>query len=407
MDFLIDSTNFNGEFKHSSSLTSIIEDCISDAKTYITLNQTSITISLKSKTLENNHLAALNYNTTSESELQIELTVTNDLFEKDQLIQELKKTIVHELIHAFDISVLFENRQLYLESKKFILKNPSSEAINEFDSTRSIQWLFIHFLATLRNEGIALLGQKMIYEEVTHLSENEALSIFENDLQSILTLCNHHLQTKRFSYSEIYALIDSFNQNGYKYADLLLYHLIKGELSISDDYTDIFHLSFKTKQEILAYSIQFDLSEWVHRLFKVNSEMSSVRINYSKIMNLCNFIPVNSSSQTHSILIYGYKNDKLEFIKFIQQRIEIKRSISEIENCLSEYVSQPSLQDIQKDINELANLILQKRSNENGELVDWALSYLFHEKDLLDDSVSFIGLQDDWMVLETTFILIS
>jgi len=25
----------------------------------------------------------------------------------------------------------------------------------------------------------------------------------------------------------------------------------------------------------------------------------------------------------------------------------------------------------------------------------------------LDDSVSFIGLQDDWMVLETTFILIS
>jgi len=54
----------------------------------------------------------------------------------------------------------------------------------------------------------------------------------------------------------------------------------------------------------------------------------------------------------------------------------------------------------------LSSHLLNKRNQSNHEVIDWALTYLLDDEDLIHDRLSFLGLQDDWMVVEGAHFLI-
>ena len=56
--------------------------------------------------------------------------------------------------------------------------------------------------------------------------------------------------------------------------------------------------------------------------------------------------------------------------------------------------------DLKSEVRQLANEVFAKRNNNNKEVSDWALTYLLNKEDLIYDQLDYLGLQDDWMVME-------
>ena len=57
--------------------------------------------------------------------------------------------------------------------------------------------------------------------------------------------------------------------------------------------------------------------------------------------------------------------------------------------------------------NHYLNKILEIRNNENSHIIDLTISYLIIESDLINDETLFLGKQDDLIILESIFILLS
>ena len=84
-------------------------------------------------------------------------------------IKRLETIILHELIHALDHAILHKQHTL-----------AQVESI-------STQHAFIHFLATIRNEGVAVLVQKLLHEETVTETLESAFLTLENELKTSLS----------------------------------------------------------------------------------------------------------------------------------------------------------------------------------------------------------------------------
>ena len=77
---------------------------------------------------------------------------------------QFHNTILHELIHAIDILILKETLTAHLKDYRlgksqshFLVKNIEKEKLNS-----QIQWAFLSTVELFRNEGISVLGEKLL-----------------------------------------------------------------------------------------------------------------------------------------------------------------------------------------------------------------------------------------------------
>ena len=91
-------------------------------------------------------------------------------------------SILHELIHYLDFTILNEINDEY-QLKKLKLRS-----LNEIHY--SIEWMFIHLMSTIRNEGVALLGEKIFTKNQAILNNEIAFRELENDLNLAISLCH-------------------------------------------------------------------------------------------------------------------------------------------------------------------------------------------------------------------------
>ena len=65
-----------------------------------------------------------------------------------------------------------------------------------------------------------------------------------------------------------------------------------------------------------------------------------------------------------------------------------------------------SREDIYQEIIVLGERLIEK-FDKNEKIVSWALTYLLDDEDLVHDNLNYVGLQDDWFVLNAATHLIS
>ena len=326
-------------------------------------------------------------------------------------ILKFKRIVLHELIHALDISILKENIYEYKNNKPRIL-TISNQSLNVH---KSVQWCFIHLLATIRNEGVALLGEKLFGDLKETISDQKAFELFENDFNLAVSLCLNSSFHNKINLDELNAILARVKNNCYQYADVLLFNFLNKKKHSGFQDLQTYLVEYENNannRNLLFAAFDFDLSEWIREVFKIEFHQSDLfKINHCKLTDLCDFLEVDQDSDLSGTyykkaLQYAYSGDIIQFIEVVQSNVIEKLTSQLIADNLKKALDAEFLHDIENDIFDLATTLFELRDERNKDVIDWSLSYLFNKKDMIHDDLSFLGLQDDWMILEGANILI-
>jgi hypothetical protein len=312
-------------------------------------------------------------------------------------IKRLETIVLHEIIHALDHAILHKQHTL-----------AQVESI-------STQHAFIHFLATLRNEGVAVLVQKLVYQEVVSETLESAFLTLENELNTILRSCISNTVHQRITWNEYQHILHQLHQKIYKYADVIAFTFIKQKF----DYIRFENLndfisngSLIEKKKLIANLLAMDVSEWIKQLIKIEqANVIRLEIKLELLVHLCSLLnPVvhkDDFTLLDDIPRYAYQKDMTSIIRILEKFVLEKKNIDEIKLQLENLFNNPTIEDIDFEIIYLCEKIIPYRNDETKDLIDLALSYYVSKQDLIHDETLFLGKQDDWIVIESTFILLN
>ncbi len=331
-----------------------------------------------------------------------------------QAIQEeaiMQETVLHEIIHALDIQVILENRAQYLASKNFMLSHrknvqPKENILHDF----SVQWAFLHLFATIRNEGVAILGAKIVNDSVSKMAFDKGLSLFANDVAHALNLCKNSLYYKRVAPETVLSTLEMFEHHTEDYADVLLYQLTFSKLPAysSLSYAEFLALDKSEEEKLALVStlFEFDLSDWIRALLK-DGQLKN-EIFHDELLNLLTAFDreIKGDSLSLNLLNHGYNSNYSAFLSLLKSCVEVKCDFQDLLLMQVNFFEQETFDDLLEDLKFLSQRIIDLRNESNAELVDLSLTYLFQKEDIIQDHAPFVGYQDDWIVLEGAYSLL-
>ncbi|MEN9400795.1 MAG: hypothetical protein RL632_1898 [Bacteroidota bacterium] len=357
----------------------------------------------------NEKIAAFNFGASEHGNFIFDFNVI--LFQSIDFEKILHETVLHEMIHALDIQVALENRAQFLASKNFILSHRKhSQSIENTFHDFSVQWAFLHFFATIRNEGVAILGSKIMNDDANYKDFNESLSFFASDVTHALGLCKNSLYHKRVLPETVQSTLKLFEHHTEEYADVLLYQLTIRQLPAyaSTNYTEflIQEKSLEEKLALISSLFDFDLSDWIRALLK-DKEIENV-ISYDQLFLLLNAFDRERKGDSVSLnlLKHGYNCNYSAFLTLLKSCVEVIYDFEDLVRMHDSFFNETSYDDLLDDLKSLSQRIIELRDDSNSELVDLSLNYLFQKEDMIQDHSPIIGFQDDWIVLEGTYTLL-
>lgn len=371
---------------------------------YLQKKVITITFQLSGETADK-RLAALNLSRCADEMLCI--TIYPWVLEKmntEEAQKALSTVLMHELMHAMDLQILRENHKEFRSSKKVFLNNDllRIRPVKE-NEMFSIHWTFLNFLATIRNEGVAILGQKLLHDSLELIPVQEAFEMFKKDLELIIATCSAYSFHNRISGKEVKSLIETVKPNIYLYADSLMAELTNLH-SFSGKKTRGCNLDIAGK---IQFMINTDLSEWINEvLILTKDDLGQPMVSADLIFEYNVILNDKEDFYTRDLLGFACNNQRQQFVEYISVHTRKDLKPFMLNELLHDWFEKESTSDILNDIKDLAFHLLKNRNDENREVVDLALAYLLTDKDIIKDQSAFLGLQDDWLVLESASILI-
>jgi hypothetical protein len=334
----------------------------------------------------------------------------NELTNPDNSNINLGKVLMHELVHALDSKIIKENYSEYDLAKKLFMNevsyNQGRDSILETDEHFSVQWTFLNYLANMRNEGVAILGQKILHDEhkISVMEEGMALLRFRKDLDIIVNMCLGHAYHQRLSGNEAKAMINAASSGIYEYSDAVLLAIMKQKnIGAWKKLVET-----NVNKDFFLQMIHMDLSEWINAMLLLKDPItSSYLIDRNSLFKYCNLLGRQGELANAERLIHlAYNRERQHFIDNISHVIESEPQPWTFQGKIDQLFLRDCHSDLFSDVRTLSLNLLQKRTMDNSIIVDMALTYLFHEEDIIHDDISFIGLQDDWFVLDGASVLI-
>jgi len=333
---------------------------------------------------------------------------------------EFRSTVLHELIHAIDVVSLNETEGIFNSSKNTYQKNSFESQIIDLNHTEdhqfSVQWTFLHFLATFRNEGVAILGETLFGTRSTAVTENEALQSFQNDFNYAVNACLGLSFYHRLDVNEVIGILKHIGLNAYKYADVLLFSMIKKKFpefsGIALNENQNIPIDKPYLNKLLKEMLQYDLSDWIRDILNIEYPAKGTSlINHEQLYHYCGIMQRDHDQElvedyASKLLLLAYNKDKQHFIELVEASMGVKMEFETIQVRMAAFLAKKVKVDIEEDLKVLSTHLLDKRNDSNHEVIDWALTYLLDDEDLIHDRMSFLGLQDDWMVMEGAHFLI-
>jgi hypothetical protein len=313
----------------------------------------------------------------------------------NQDLKRLESIILHEIIHGLDHSIL---------NKQFLLTQVESI---------STQHLFIHYLATIRNDGVAILVQKLLHQEPIDEIVRASFLNLENDLNSLLNLSITQAVYNRISFNELKHILQQLHIKLYNYAHVIAFTLSKKQLHLLQ-YNElnefIFQSSHEDKSKLINYLLSMDVSEWIQQLISIEKEnVIRLDIKLELLVHLCSLMNPKIYKKHYTILDdiprYAYQKKTEKVISILEQVVSEKYDINEIRRYLKK--SNVFHDDLDFEIADLCQKLLQFRNEKTRDIIDLALSYYISKKDIINDETLFLGKQDDWIVLDSIYTLLN
>jgi hypothetical protein len=322
---------------------------------------------------------------------------------------EMDAVILHELMHGADLSNLKEKLGTFDRSKEFHLCSTLEDQLKYIENSGiqnfSIQWVFLHFLSTFRDEGIAILGEKLLGEKSGTISFEKAFFNFQKDINQVTQLCYGMKFHNRINSKQVRTIFEDTVINAYQYAEVIIYELLKGSIAGLEKmnlHDLLANNDPKEKLQLLKSALQLDLAEYIRELMKLKHKNTPL-INSELLLSYCGVIQGGSSEHPaffRQLYLVSHNNDKTGFTELIQSVCDRKMQSGEIKEKLDLFNQTSFSNDLKSEVRQLANEVFAKRNNNNKEVSDWALTYLLNKEDLIYDQLDYLGLQDDWMVME-------
>ncbi len=293
---------------------------------------------------------------------------------------ELKKAVLHELIHAFDHAVLEESNTVYATRNFHIKDGQSGPEPSNF-------WLFMHYVSCLRNEGVAMLAEVLFFPE-NGLSKESAWQQFADDFHFVIEMCFSNSNPQN-SLERLRSICD----NLYRYSGEIMRHVIDAQIT---------HFENNDRLKVLEAAFGMDLSEWITMIAKYyRNEQSSHSLHA-----LFSFLS-EPSRKLHSYkgipdfyVMYAY--DDHNYLDFLSRVCPMKLDSEAIHLALNNNFFNSVIFDVEHSLKIRTNKLVELRDEQNADLVDWTLSYILLNGDVIDDRLVFVGYLDDWMILDCT-----
>jgi hypothetical protein len=326
------------------------------------------------------------------------------------ILKQFKSTLYHELLHAADLGNLKEQlarHDLDFKEHENLVSGAFFDA-NQLTHQVNVQWALLYFFSKFRAEGIAILGEKLLSNNFgeNDLEKTEVFKSFNVTLHRVLEICSGLQFFNNFENHDALKELEELSLNAYIYADLLFIHALKkqgiveelrfrnpsGQLSINDRQEII---------ELMKVFIETDLSEFIQLL------LSLPELNFrEKFLHICAVIqregdPKTIAEFSRHLLWTGYNKDAALFIQIIQKSMGSKMPLSEMIDMHDKFLQKSYPEDIIEDIRKMAEVLIKLAQTNGNEVALWALTYLFDDQDLIHDDISYLGWQDDWVVLDS------
>lgn len=337
-------------------------------------------------------------------------------------------TILHEIIHAADLVAIKEvikNHQKSLKSNDQIrikAANFSFYPIEEEPVDYDVQWTLLHYLDTYRTEGIAIIGEKIFHHKKFSYKKLNEDQIFRQDLNIVLKEVSQFKFFNRIQNKRSLELIQKLKLRSYDISDLILFKLISkkfDEFKSFDSLTDYINYLEKTADlslniKLLKYLIHFDLSDFIQSLLSYRTSNNKVLIDQEEFYKYC-FILQNEENQKGLSDFIQLVNQSsfhfdeklfLDTMKSTVFSVMPKKEIIKLFGDFKRLDIGGSREDIYQEIIVLGERLIEK-FDKNEKIVSWALTYLLDDEDLVHDNLNYVGLQDDWFVLNAATHLTS
>jgi hypothetical protein len=336
------------------------------------------------------------------------------------ILHSFSDTVLHELIHAADLSALKETNSIREHSYRLHGGNQIQllKDLNAPDYEWNVQWTILRFFQIFRNEGIAMLGEHLLDDDSNLKSERpieKVMMRFKENLNQVFKKCTGLKYYSIIETTNAHQILRELSMEAYHYGDLILLVLIKTlhpaenarlEKLINNLSLGIpFDIDHQEAKYFLKIAMQIDLSEYVQAIFNNDILNKEEPLSKQKLLECCAVIQNDNQDEVISLFSKNIatcsfnKNSQL-FIETIREVIGSKMSVDEITEGYTAFLQKDYPEDIVKRIRQKADDLYSLALKENNEVAIWALTYLLDDQDLIHDELSVLGWQDDWMVVE-------
>lgn len=291
---------------------------------------------------------------------------------------EIQKAVLHELIHALDHQVICESRSVYLTRKNQTFISPQ---------TSSNFWIFMHYISSLRNEGVAMYAEYLYFSDSPRVN-GHYLTQFKEDFHYLISFCESEIngQTSYQRFGEICNHLQD-------YAGLIMRDVVNNLYPNN---------RLAEHNELLKIAFDIDVSEWITYLFKFY-HTNKIEFQADWMFSFFSQLnPLESTKFSFSDFYKLYEYEDEHYLGFLSDICPDRLPYLELQEKFSALVKEEYIHDIQQTLKNQIVLLLEARDDQNADVIDWTLSYFLHKIDAIDDRLDFVGYLDDWMIVDIT-----
>ncbi|RAR73725.1 YkvA family protein [Flavobacterium aciduliphilum] len=311
------------------------------------------------------------------------------------------------------------------DSNRKIKKNYTTDSVfklNKQSNNTPFNWTVVHVIERFRNEGIAVLGEKLLGNNPDNLL-NSDLEEITNQFKKVVEFCIITSESidliQSFSKkNELYEILDKGTSEAYVYGHIIL--LLVVALQNEDQKENILDTiayllgnvdkkpSHENSISILKMAISTDVSDYINGLLiEPFHHCKSSLIDKKIILNFCAHIQGEANNQAiHILNENSYSNAYDKFIELMKITVGYKMTIDELIEFSNNFKVDNTSDEIKKCIKNQMDYLVPLAVNQKNDIAIWALTYLFDEEELIFDAIPFFGYQDDWLVLNAAIRLL-
>lgn len=339
-----------------------------------------------------------------------ELTVKKVLDHSDLTL--FKSTVIHEMFHAADLSMLEENQRLFDGLREKINESFSDfnqEVSNGYIALLKTLQMFNHY----RAEGVAILGESLLMKSEFGAIDN-ATALFCR----VFEMAMMRAQMSIYGYRSEDGFDEDVFHGAYAVAPIILLMVfgkgeaVKGELvmkALDGLHDGMYDLSDEEIISIMRSALALNLTGYIQGLVSLGDQVAPIR----PFLDFC--ISLQQDGDEDSTNAYEQlMNEPRSAASFNAAMSQIMGSCMDEEELAALYedfitnASDASFSlQMREKVTTLYNIFKNDGNPDRQRLAQWALTYFFDDEDIIHDDVSGLGFVDDIIIIDYAINLLN